>query len=189
MAAQVSILDDVSDLRRTALASGRNLALGLVAAFVGLVLLGGPAQAATAFSPAATFNCAAANGDGTYTYFFGYSLSGNSPVTIPIGPNNQFTSSNNTLADSFAYGGKQDLGQPTTFTPGQHANAFSVTTSDTTLTWHLAQGHVKVDSSSLCANVPVVAEAPGALVLPLATAAPFAIWFLTMHRRSRRSAA
>jgi hypothetical protein len=172
-----------------ALTSARNLALGLVAAFAGLIMLGGPAQAATSFNPDPAFNCAAANGDGTYTYFIGYSLGGSSPVTVPIGSGNQFTSSNNTLTDSFAYGGKQDLGQPTTFTPGQHANAFSVTTADTSLMWHLAQGRAKVDSASLCANVPVVAEAPGALVLPLATAAPFVIWFLTMHRRSRRTAA
>jgi hypothetical protein len=179
----------VSEVRRNAAKRARNLALGLVAAFVGLIFLSGPAQAATAFSPDATFNCAAANGDGTYTYFFGYSLAGSSDVTVPIGTNNQFSSSMNTLADSYAYGGKQDLGQPTVFSPGDHANAFSVTTTDTSLIWHLGQGRVKVNSSSLCANVPVVAEAPGALVLPLATAAPFAIWFLTMHRRSRRTAA
>jgi hypothetical protein len=165
----------------------RRVALCLGAALCALLAVATPASAASA-APDPTFNCAAANGDGTYTYFFGYSLGGRVDVQIPIGSDNQFSSSNNTLADSFGVTGKQNLGQPTRFSPGTFSNVFSVTSTDGTLIWHLGNGHVKVDASNLCANVPVVAEAPTALVLPIATAAPFAVWFITMRRRSRRTA-
>lgn len=165
----------------------RRALLSLALACAGLLMLGTPAQAATS-DPVPTFSCAAANGDGTFTYFFGYSLSGTASVTVPIGNNNQFSSSNN-LSTNYATASKEDRGQPTTFLPGTYADAFSVTTADTTLIWHLTVGKARADSTALCANVPVVAEAPTALVLPLATAAPFAIWFVTMRRRHRRTLA
>lgn len=154
----------------------RRLALCLPAAVVGLLALAGPASAAS-YSPVPTFDCAAANGDGTFTYFFGYELGGTATVTLPVGPDNQFTSSNHFV------------GQPTTFSPGPHPDAFSVTTSDGNLQWHLDKTNIRVGSSTLCSNVPVVAEAPGALVMPAAAAAPFAVWFLVMRRRSRRATA
>ena len=152
------------------------LALCLLAACAGLLLGAGPAAAAGS-GPVPTFDCAAANGDGTFTYFFGYSLDGTDTVVIPVGPDNQFTSSN------------KFVGQPTSFSPGPHPDFFSVTTSDSNQQWHLDKTYIKVDSSTLCTNVPVVAEAPAALVMPLAAAAPFAVWFLTMRRRVRRATA
>jgi hypothetical protein len=165
----------------------RRLLALLGAGLCALIVLAGPASAATpVFTP--FFTCAAANGDGTYTYFFGYTYTGSTAVTIPIGDQNQFGSNHNNLNDNYGYGGGQDLGQTTTLLPGTHTNAFSVTTKDTSLAWQLGPWLVKVDPAKLCANVPVVAEAPAALVLPLATAAPFAIWFITMRRRTRRGA-
>ena len=181
-------------VRTRALNAGRSLAL---IAGVGLCLLlglAGPASAAGS-QPAPSFNCAAANGDGTYTYFFGYTLAG-SAVTIPVGANNGFPGGDqtgghggNSLSDNYADTGWQNRGQPTTFQPGAHPYAFSVTTAETSLQWHLAGSVAAATAATLCANVPVVAEAPSALVLPIATAAPFAIWFVTMRRRSRRTLA
>lgn len=161
--------------RKHALRALRRVLLWLSTAAAALLLLASPATAATA-GPVPTFNCAAANGDGTFTYFFGYTLSGALSVTVPIGPDNQFTSNNKLV------------GQPTTFSPGDHPDSFSVTTSDTSLQWHLDKTNIRVGSATLCTNVPVVAEAPAALVMPLAAAAPFTIWFLTMRRRTRRPA-
>lgn len=154
--------------------AGRWFVLCLLSACAALFLSPSPASAATTFDPVPTFGCAAANGDGTFTYFFGFTLDGTATVVLPIGPDNQFTTS------------AKATGQPTEFVPGVHADSFSVTTTDTTLQWHLAKSNIKVSSTSLCTNVPVVAEAPAALVMPFAAAAPFALWFATMRRRSRR---
>jgi hypothetical protein len=149
--------------------------LGLSAAGATVLLGVSPAVAAApSAGPVPTFTCAAANGDGTFTYFFGYTLDAGPALAIPIGPDNQFT------------GSTKNLGQPTQFTPGPHPEAFSVTTTDSSLQWHLDKTQLKAATGSLCSNVAVVAEAPAALVLPLAAAAPFSVWFLTMRRRSRR---
>jgi hypothetical protein len=155
----------------------------------GLLILAMPATASTA-APLPAFTCAATNGDGTFTYFFGYTLSGTASVTVPIGSDNQFTGSDNQQGNNEGNNqGNKNLGQPTTFLPGVHDNAFSVTTTSTNLQWHLSGSNVKVDTSRLCSNVPVVSESPAALVLPLAAAAPFAVWFYAMRRRVRRTTA
>ncbi len=164
----------MSGLPARVLTLSRRLVLSLLAAAAGLLLLAAPASAAPA-SPVPSFTCAAANGDGTYSYFFGYTLAGTAPVTLPVGTGNQFTP-----------GGK-DVGQPTTFSPGDHPQAFSTTTTEPKLIWHLGSTNLKADSATLCANVAVVAEAPAALVMPLAAAAPFLVWFAAMRRRSRRT--
>ena len=165
----------------------RRLALCGVAAGAALVMLARPATASTV-APVPTFTCAAANGDGTFTYFFGYTLAGTASVTVPIGSDNQFVGSDNQQGNNQGDNqGNKNLGQPTTFSPGSHPNAFSVTTASTSLQWHLSGTHLTVDTSRLCTNVPVVSEAPGALVLPLAGAAPFGVWFFVMRRRARRA--
>jgi hypothetical protein len=162
-------------------ALARRIVLSGAAVGVGLVMLARPAAASTPVPvPVPTFTCAAANGDGTFTYFFGYTLAGAVPENVPIGPNNQFVGSSNQEGD-------KSLGQPTTFSPGSHPNAFSVTTATTNLQWHLSGTHLKAESSELCTNVPVVSEAPAALVLPLAAAGPFGVWFAAMRRRARRA--
>ena len=180
----------MSGLLPTTLRAVRGPFLAGVAVLVCLLGTAAPASAATAYSPVPSFTCAAANGDGTFTYFFGYSLGGSDSVTVPIGADTQLTSDNtgNSLSTNYSTS-KQDRGQPTIFLPGAHPDAFSLTTSDTSLSWHLAGSRQKASSASLCSNVPVVAEAPSALVLPAAAAAPFAVWFLTMRRRSRRATA
>jgi hypothetical protein len=176
----------VRSLQR-ALMFTRRLALCGVAIGAALVMLARPAAASTA-APVPTFTCAAANGDGTFTYFFGYTLAGAASVTVPIGPDNQFVGGDNQQGNNQGDNqGNKNLGQPTTFGPGSHANAFSVTTANTNLQWHLGGTHLRADSSQLCTNVPVVSEAPAALVLPLAGAAPFGVWFAAMRRRARRA--
>ncbi len=164
----------MSGLPARVLSVSRRLFLSLLATAAGLLLLAVPASAAPA-GPVPSFTCAAANGDGTFTYFFGYSLEGTTPVTVPLGADNQVTP-----------GGK-DVGQPTVFSPGEHPQAFSTTTTESKLIWHLGSTNLKADSATLCTNVAVVAEAPAALVMPLAAAAPFLVWFAAMRRRSRRT--
>jgi hypothetical protein len=164
---------------RRALSIAHRVCLWVVAIGAGFLMLAQPAAAAGAAQkpaparPEPTYTCAAANGDGTFTYFFGYTLAGNSPVTVPIGALNQFS------------GAKKNLGQPTTFRPGSHPNAFATTTAIKKLQWQLNGENLNANSSKLCINVPVVSEAPAALALPLAGAAPFAVWFATMRRRAR----
>jgi len=148
-------------------------------------MLARPAAASTpAPAPVPTFTCAAANGDGTFTYFFGYTLAGAAPVNVEIGPDNQFVGGDGQQSDNQ---GNKNLGQPTAFSPGSHPNSFSVTTPTTNLQWHLSGTHLKAASSQLCTNVPVVSEAPAALVLPLAAAGPFGVWFAAMRRRAKRT--
>jgi len=126
-----------------------------------------------------TFACAATNADGTFTYFFGYDLAGSTQVVSKVGVNNGVN--NNLFTPAPA-----DRGQPTTFDPGSHPNAVSVTTSATSLTWTLHRVDAVGRSSRLCNNPPVVAESPAALVLPTAAAAPFLVWFGVARRRARR---
>jgi hypothetical protein len=163
----------LGSVSRALLLTGR-IAGCVLATGAGLLMLAAPATASTAV-PAPAFTCAAANGDGTFTYFFGYTLAGTASVTVPIGPDNQFT------------GGDKNLGQPTTFLPGNHDHAFSVTTASASMQWHLSGSHVKVDSSQLCTNMPVVSESPAALVFPFAATVPFVVWFFAMRRRARRA--
>jgi hypothetical protein len=142
-------------------------------AFVGLVGLAAPAQAAPPDQPVPTFSCAAANGDGTFTYFFGYTLTGTTAVDIPVGSNNHVTP------------GNDDQGQPSHFVPGT-SSAFTVTTSVNKLTWHLANDNLQASAATLCSTAPVVSESASAVVLPAAVAAPFAFWFTLHRRRARR---
>ncbi|MDQ6650780.1 MAG: hypothetical protein M3Z02_11805 [Actinomycetota bacterium] len=161
-----------------ACAAGRRL-LTCLALVLGALALAVPAASATQLpDPVPTFACAATNADGTFTYFFGYDLAGTTPVTSKVGANQG--TNNNLFTPAPA-----DRGQPTTFAPGSHPNAVSVTTSATTLTWTLHRTDAVGTSSQLCNNPPVVAESPAALVLPTAAMAPFLVWF-TVHRRRAR---
>lgn len=71
--------------------------------------------------------CVTANGDGTYTAYFGYRNDGDEAVTIPVGPRNRIAPA------------PEDRGQPTTFSPGGTApwpNApFSAAFSGGGLSW------------------------------------------------------
>jgi hypothetical protein len=73
--------------------------------------------------------CVKANGDGTYTAFFGYYNENDDDVTIPIGVNNRFSPE------------PSDRGQPTTFEPGRTPSypkaSFSVLFTAETLVWTL----------------------------------------------------
>lgn len=153
----------------------RLLALVLLVV-VGPLAWAAPAGAAVGGAASPSFGCAATNGDGTFTYLFGYTLpAGAAPETVPVGEQNQFTP------------GEKDFGQPTTVTAEVHQNAFVVTTSRTGLTWHLGSNNLRVTATgNLCSNVPVVAEARSAVVLPLAGVAPFLAWFLVVRRRASR---
>lgn len=80
--------------------------------------------------------CVTANGDGTYTAYFGYRNDGDEAVTIPLGPRNRVAPA------------PEDRGQPATFGPGATApwpNApFSVIFSGS-LSWRV-EGHAATAS-------------------------------------------
>lgn len=142
----------------------------------GLLLLGAPgASAAPKVEPVPTFACAVANGDATFTYFFGYELAGADAVDLPVGSSNHVTP------------GNEDQGQPTRFEPGSHA-AFSVTTSGTRLVWHLGRTNLVATSSALCSSPPVVSESARRILLPLAAALPLSVWFVRSRRRATHRA-
>ncbi|MGD1993755.1 MAG: hypothetical protein PVI59_11230 [Anaerolineae bacterium] len=71
--------------------------------------------------------CVTANGDGTYTAYFGYRNDGDETVTVPVGPRNHIVPA------------PEDRGQPTTFSPGGTSpwpNApFSAIFSSSSLGW------------------------------------------------------
>ncbi len=59
-------------------------------------------------------SCVERRADGTLAALLGYDNPNSKPITVPIGEQNAFQTS------------PQNRGQPTSFLPGQHANAFSV---------------------------------------------------------------
>jgi hypothetical protein len=84
--------------------------------------------------------CLVGNSDGTLTAHYGYINNEASPVSIPVGANNQFSP------------GPADQGQPTTFNPGTTPywpeSAFSVTFSSASLSWTLNGTTVTADLNS-----------------------------------------
>jgi hypothetical protein len=100
-------------------------------------------------------------GTGQYNSLWGYTNSGGSSDTIPIGSDNAFSPS------------PQNRGQPTSFTPGDHHNLFVVTWNGSgSLTWSLnGKTATATTSSTACGSNPVPMTGdlawyvlPGALV-------------------------
>jgi hypothetical protein len=84
--------------------------------------------------------CVVANTDGTITAYYGYESKEPNPVTIPVGPANQFAPT------------PADRGQPTTFDPGTTpvwpSSAFFVTFSGASLSWTLNGITVTADANT-----------------------------------------
>jgi hypothetical protein len=66
-----------------------------------------------------------ANGQGSYTAFFGYLNHNSYEVTIPIGPDNGFSPA------------PPDRGQPELFAPGRQRSVFRFNFDGTATTWTL----------------------------------------------------
>ena len=88
--------------------------------------------------------CVVANGNGTFTAYFGYSNPNSFAVTIPVGNDNKFTPN------------PQGRGQTTTFLPGRQTSTFSVIFSGGNLVWTL-NGKTSTASSGRVCNQPPVA--------------------------------
>jgi hypothetical protein len=76
-----------------------------------------------AISP--VLECVVANGDGSYTAWFGYNNRNTADVSVPVGSNNRFTPN------------PIDRGQTTLFEPGRKVRTFSVTWGGGNLVWSL----------------------------------------------------
>src|SRR4051794_33862734 len=143
----------------------RRVAL-VVAAACGVVPLLAPATAHAASPVDAVLECVWNNADGTRTAAFGYDNPATTVVTIPVGSDNRFTSK------------PDDRGQPTVFQPGVVHNAFVITFTGSTATWHLNGADANANPSATpCTSAPVpqfanwIAALVGlALLLPLVSA-------------------
>jgi len=77
-------------------------------------------------------DCVQKTADGSYVVWFGIAVDGTTTKTFPIGEENKFTSP------------PFDRGQPTEFRPGRRHLAFSVTTDQPELVWHLGKENLVV---------------------------------------------
>ncbi|OPY51709.1 MAG: hypothetical protein A4E49_02111 [Methanosaeta sp. PtaU1.Bin112] len=94
----------------------------------------------------------AANVEGTYTAFFGYSNTNSVAVSLPVGENNLFTPS------------PDDQGQPTTFEPGTQTAVFAVDFKGNSLVWHLDGSTVEANKNSPgCSQASCSLDGPEAL--------------------------
>ncbi|SET98682.1 hypothetical protein [Geodermatophilus poikilotrophus] len=121
-------------------------ALVAVVAVVALVAVPGAASARGTVVP--LLDCVVANDDGSWTAVFGYRNTSSSPVRIPTGPRNKVTPA--TVGSP----------QPTTFQPGTHRGAFTVTVArGAGPMWHL-------DGTNLAARRGTATACPSSTQMP-----------------------
>jgi hypothetical protein len=118
-----------------------------VAAVASGLVLAAPV-AAFAAGPVTPFaSCFWANPDGSYTVSVGYTNSGATTVTYPIGTLNYVTPA------------PQDRGQPTVFLPGTHNNVWAPTITAAEFgggaNWYVNGTPVSVGTFTACASKPV----------------------------------
>ena len=121
-------------------------ALVAVVAVVALVAAPGAASARGTVVP--LLDCVVAHDDGSWTAVFGYRNTSSSPVRIPTGPRNKVTPA--TVGSP----------QPTTFQPGTHRGAFTVTVRrGAGPMWHL-------DGTNLAARLGTATACPSSTQMP-----------------------
>ncbi len=123
------------------------------AALVALIVLAGllalPGTASAKGTVVPLLDCVVANRDGSWTAVFGYQNTASSPVRIPRGPRNKVT---------LATVGSP---QPTTFQPGTHRGAFTVTVPrGAGPMWHL-------DGTNLAARLGTAKACPSSTQMPV----------------------
>ena len=118
----------------------------VVVAVVALIAVPGAASARGTVVP--LLDCVVANDDGSWTAVFGYQNMASSPVRIPRGPRNKVTPA--TVGSP----------QPTTFQPGTHRGAFTVTVPrGAGPMWHL-------DGTNLAARLGTATACPSSTQMP-----------------------
>jgi uncharacterized repeat protein (TIGR01451 family) len=98
--------------------------------------------------------CVTNFGNGTYRAYFGYNNNNAVPVTLPIGPDNQFATD------------PKDRGQGTTFLPGRQQNTFFFDFDGTNQVWQL-NGKTATASNNpaqACADVGITAAVPPGVI-------------------------
>jgi len=151
-------------------------ALVAVIALVGLLAL--PATASARGTVVPLLDCVVTDRDGSWIAVFGYQNTSSSTVTIPVGARNKVTPA--------TYGASQ----PTSFRPGTHRGAFTVTVPrGGGPMWHL-------DGTNLAARVGSARPCPPSTELPeegngtgpaIALATAGLIGGVMVHRANRRA--
>ncbi|MGY1763582.1 hypothetical protein ACI79G_06570 [Geodermatophilus sp. SYSU D00779] len=150
----------------------------LVAAVAVVALVAAPGTASAKGTVVPLLDCVLTNGDGSWTAVFGYENTSSSPVRIPRGARNKVTPA--TVGSP----------QPTTFRPGTHRGAFTVTVPrGGGLMWHL-------DGTNLAARQGSATACPSAEQLPadgngagwaIALAAATLVGAVALQRERRRT--
>lgn len=147
-----------------------------------LALGAAPASAATsvpAFSLRPYVNCVWTNPDTSRTVSLGYQSFNSASVSVPAGVDNKISY------------GAADQGQPTTFLPGSHDNAFALTMTNAEYqagNWYLVSATANLTSNGTpCTIKPVPVSASSPLVFLGTTAVVTAVGagLLTRRRRPR----
>jgi hypothetical protein len=160
--------------RGTARAGRVALAVGVAA--VGLLATPGTASAQGRVTP--VLDCYVDNRDGSWTAVFGYQNTTSTTVTIPVGPDNKVTPT--------TYG----TPQPTTFAPGLHHGAFSVTvTRGAGPMWHLDQDNLaaRKKSTSACPSSTELPSDGNGTGPAIALAVAGVVGAVAVHRSRRRA--
>jgi hypothetical protein len=170
------VMDGRSSRVRRPRARVTRAALVAVIAVLGLLALPGTASAKGTVVP--LLDCVVTNRDGSWTAVFGYRNTSSSTVTIPAGARNKVTPA--------TYG----TPQPTTFRPGTHRGAFTVTVPrGGGPMWHL-------DGTNLAARHGSATACPPSTELPeegngtgpaIALAAAGLVGVVMVRRANRRA--
>lgn len=158
-------------------------ALVAVIALIGFVAMPGTASAAERIEP--ILDCHRQNTDGSFTVVAGYVNPGAAAQTIPLGRSNRITPT------------RLDGVQPTTFQPGTHHGAFTVTVTkaevDARARWELGSVVLNYKDAAAASRVcPASTELPadGNGIGPaIALAAAGVVAGVLVHRAKRRVSA
>ena len=152
----------------------------LVAVVAVGALVAAPGAASARGTVVPLLDCVLTNGDGSWTAVFGYENTSSSPVRIPTGARNKVT--------PVTHG----TPQPTTFQPGTHRGAFTVTVPrGAGPMWHL-------DGTNLTARLGTAPACPPSTQMPaegngtgtaIALVAAGLVGAVCVHRARRRAPA
>jgi hypothetical protein len=149
-----------------------------VALATGAVLATGPGTAAAAQGDGLTpfVECITRHANGSWTAVLGYENTGRTAVTVPGGARNKVTPD------------KAAPAVPTTFAPGRHRGAFSVTVSKGAgVVWHLGDDNLRVrENSGPACPPPTEMPADGNGTGPALALGAAGIVGVVLFRRLRR---
>lgn len=120
-----------------------------------------------------TLTCVTPGVGKAFTAYFGYTNEGDS-VTYPDGPQNKVTP------------GSLDGPQPTTFTSGTTASAFSVVANSRTVNWTVAGQSVSAQASSTACAGSTLSQDPLGMSLILAIGGGALVGAIVIRRATRQ---